>query len=76
MPTSDAQKRATIKWRAKNYAKLQFDTQKGNIDRWKAAAAEAGLSYAGFITAAIEEKITRDGLLASPAPEKENPPED
>lgn len=67
MPASEAQKRATAKYRAKTYEQIAIELPKGTRDRWKAAAAEAGGSLAGFIKAAVEEKIQSDGLHAAPA---------
>lgn len=55
MATSQAQKLAVQKYRAKTYDTIGFDVRKGKREEYKAAAAELGLSLAAFLTNAADE---------------------
>lgn len=57
MTTSQAQKLAVQKYRAKTYDTIGFDVKKGKREEYKAAAAELGLSLAAFLTNAADEFI-------------------
>ena len=59
---SEAQKRATQKYMKENLDDIKFRVKKGDKEKYKAAAADAGLSMAQFFVTAAEEKIERDGL--------------
>lgn len=73
MAVSQARKIAVRKYREKTYDTIGFDVKKGKRDEYKAAAAELGISLAGFLTAAAEEFIERHGgeVVARPLPSKE-----
>lgn len=59
---SEAQKRATSKYMKENLEDIKFRVKNGEKAKYKAAAADAGLSMAQFFITAAEEKIERDGL--------------
>lgn len=62
--STEAQKKASIKWQAANMKRVPFDVRKDYYEEvLKPAVKEAGMTVGGFIKAAIEEKIERDGLL-------------
>lgn len=54
-----AQARATKKYLA-NIGEYKLRTNKGDIERYKVVAEQAGMSLNKFIIQAIEEKIFRD----------------
>ena len=74
MPVSEAQKRATAKYKKENYEQLRIEVKKGKKDAIKAHAelhqpqvgefGKAGYSPAGslqgFINRAIDETMERD----------------
>lgn len=57
MKYAESQGRANRKYRSKTYDQVNITVYKGLRDRWKAVAEQAGLSLAGFITAAVEAHI-------------------
>ncbi len=59
MPYSEAQKRATLKYRAKAYDQINITTKKGIKELGKAQAAKKGLSLAAYITGLIEADIEK-----------------
>ena len=58
---SKAQQRATNKYIAKAYDRVNLTLPKGRKDEVKAHAEQRGESLNGFIKRAIEETIERDG---------------
>ena len=65
MKTSEAQKRASIKYAAANYKRVPLDLNKDYFEEvLKPAAAAAGMAVNTYIKEAIAEKIARDGLQA------------
>lgn len=61
MKTSEAQKRATIKYARENLKRVPFDVQKEYYDSvLKPHADSMGMTVNGFIKQAIAEKIERD----------------
>lgn len=60
MPTSKAQQRATNKYMAKAYDRINFVVPKGRKDQIKAHAAARGESVNGFIARAIAETMARE----------------
>ena len=58
---SKAQQRATNKYLAKAYDRVNLTLPKGRKDEVKAHAEQHGESLNGFIQRAIEETIERDG---------------
>ncbi len=57
MPYSDAQKRATIKYKTNNYERLVMDVKKGMKDIYKNQAEKKGMSLAGYIQYLIEKDM-------------------
>lgn len=62
MPSSEAQIRAQMKYRAKNYDQLNLQLKKGLRDRWKACAEAQGLSLTAYITQVMEAACDKAGL--------------
>ena len=60
MPASKAQQRATNKWIAKAYDRINLTVPKGQKERLQAHAEAHGESVNGFINRAIDEAIERD----------------
>ena len=58
---SKAQQRATNKYIAKAYDRVNLTLPKGRKDEVKAHAEQRGESLNGFIQRAIEETMERDG---------------
>lgn len=60
MPYSDAQKKATLKYRKENYARINFDLKKEKKEQYKQRAQKKGLSLNAYITELIENDIAND----------------
>ena len=60
MPYSDAQKRATAKYNAKAYDRINLIVKKGQKEIIQAHAQKRNESVNGFINRAIEEAMQRD----------------
>ncbi|MBD5101142.1 MAG: hypothetical protein HDT27_00300 [Subdoligranulum sp.] len=60
MAVSKAQQKATNKWIAKAYDRINLTVPKGKKARIQDCAAAVGESVNGFINAAIDEKMKRD----------------
>ena len=56
---TEAQKRATKKWIEKALESVSIRVRKGTRDIWAEAARQQGISLAGFIQEAVEEKMAR-----------------
>lgn len=69
MPASKAHIKATNKWMAKAYDRVNLTMPKGRKDTVQAHAAARGESVNGFINRAISETMERDGA-APEGPEK------
>ena len=70
MSVSRAQQKATNKWIAKAYDRINLTVPKGKKETIQAHAAAQGESVNGFINRAIDEKMERDGKKRPPeAPE-------
>lgn len=61
MAYSEAQKRATLKYKQKAYDKLTLEVKKGMKDVYKAQAAKRGLSLQAYIVSLIEADMAVDG---------------
>ena len=59
MPTTEAQKMATIRYAKKHLKRVPLDLQISDYEELKAAAKNAGESVNGFIKQAIVEKLKR-----------------
>lgn len=62
MTQTEAQKRATAKYKKEALKRIPLDVQKGKYEKIKAAATQAGKTVNGYIKEAIDEKMERDGL--------------
>lgn len=60
MPPSEAQKRATAKYKEKALKRIPLDVQKEKYEEIKAAAETANETVNGYIKKAIDERIQRD----------------
>lgn len=61
MAYSEAQKRATIKYRDKAYDRIEFNVPKGAKEVYKTQAAKRGLSLQAYIVSLIEADMAIDG---------------
>ena len=61
MPVSRAQQKATNKWIAKAYDRINLTVPKGKKETIQAHAEAQGESVNGFINRAISEAMERDG---------------
>lgn len=59
MPYSEAQKRATMKYRGKAYAQVTLDVKKETKETWKAQAVKRGMSLTAYISDLVEKDIER-----------------
>lgn len=55
MPYSEAQKRATMKYRKENYARINLDLKKEKKEEYKAQAAAHGMSLNAYIISLLEK---------------------
>lgn len=60
MPPTDAQKRATAKYKEKKLKRIPLDVQKEKYEEIKTAAAASGETVNGYIKKAIDERMQRD----------------
>lgn len=60
MTVTEAQKKATTKYKEKNIKRIPLDVQREKYDEIKAAADHAGETVNGFIKKAIDERIERE----------------
>lgn len=51
---SEAQVRATMKYRAKAYDRIELQVSKGTRDRWRALAEQEGKSLTAYIVSRVE----------------------
>lgn len=59
MAISEAQKRAVAKYNAKAYDRIELKVPKGKKEEIKKTADKCGRSLNGFISEAIDEKMSR-----------------
>ena len=64
MASTEAQKRASMKYTAKTYRRIPLDVRKEYYEVIAKAAEAAGESVNGYIKKAIEERIRRDSGAA------------
>ena len=62
MAYSEAQKRATMKWDAEHYDKIQITAPKGFKQKLMSAAKLTGKPYRQFIIEALTEAIEKQTL--------------
>lgn len=60
LKTTEAQRRAAVKWKKENYSRIPLDVPKAEHERLKGIAKAAGMTLGGYIKQAIAEKIERD----------------
>jgi len=60
MPYSEAQKRATAKYKRANYDRFEISVPKGKKESIQAHAAQQEESLNGFVNRAIDETVERD----------------
>ena len=60
MTLTEAQKKATTKYKEKNIKRIPLDVQKEKYDEVKAAADRAGETVNGYIKRAIDERMERE----------------
>lgn len=61
MAYSEAQKRATMKYKQKAYDRIEINVSKGTKEVYKAQAAKRGLSLQAYIVSLIEADMAIDG---------------
>lgn len=59
--TSEAHRRASVKWQKENYSRIPLDVRPAEKERIKQAAQACGMTVGGYIKQAIAEKIEREG---------------
>lgn len=57
MPYSEAQKRATLKYRTKAYDRIEITTPKGKREQIKVHAEKQGMSLNAYIVSLIEKDM-------------------
>lgn len=62
MAYTEAQKRATEKYKAKNIKRLPLDVQLDEYERFRVSSAFVGESLNGYIKKAIQERIECEKL--------------
>lgn len=60
MPTTDAQRRASAKYRAKTYDEIKLLVPKGSREEIRLHAVARSESLNGFVNRAIRETMARD----------------
>lgn len=55
MPYSEAQKKATLKYRKENYARINLDLKKEKKEEYRAQAAAHGMSLNAYIISLLEK---------------------
>ena len=60
MPTSEAQRRASAKYRAKTYDEIKLLVPKGSREVIRSHAAARSESINGFVNRAIQETMAKD----------------
>lgn len=62
MPASKAHQRASNKWIAKTYDRINLTVPKGQKEVIQTAAAAVGMSANAYIFAAVQEKMSRESV--------------
>lgn len=60
MAYSEAQKNATLRYKAKAYDRINLDVKKGTREIYKAQAAKRGMSLNAYIVSLIEADMKKD----------------
>ena len=71
MPYSEAQKRATMKYKAKVYEHIDLTVKKGQRDIYKAQAAAHGMSLNAYIVSLLEKDKTGEIVAEYAQPPRE-----
>lgn len=61
MAYSEAQKKATLKYREKNYARINLDLKKEKKEEYRKQAENQGMSLNAYIISLIERDMKGDG---------------
>ena len=66
---SEAQMKATRKYRAKTYDRIELQVPKGTRDRWRALAEQEGKSLTAYIVSRVEGAyVHAEEIIDAPAP--------
>ena len=60
MPYTEAQKKATLKYRQENYARITIDLKKEKKEEYRKRAEEKGKTLSSYIIELIEQDIAKD----------------
>lgn len=60
LKTTEAQRKASIKWQKANYKRIPLDVRPERHDELKKIAEAQGMTLGAWVKLAIEEKIKRD----------------
>ena len=60
LKTTEAQRRASVKWKKENYSRIPLDVPKAYHEELKAIAKAKNMTLGGYIKEAIAEKIERE----------------
>lgn len=60
LKTSEAQRKASVKWQKENYVRIPLDVRPEEKERIKNAAKKENMTVGGYIKEAINEKIERE----------------
>lgn len=60
MAQTEAQKRATAKYKEKNLKRIPLDVQKEKYEEIKAAADKAGETVNGYIKKAVDDRMEKE----------------
>ena len=60
MASTEAQKKASVKWQKENYSRIPLDVPKEYHQHLKDVANQNWMTLNGFIKKAIEEKLERE----------------
>ena len=60
MPYTEAQKKATLKYRQENYARITIDLKKEKKEEYKKRAEGKGKTLSTYIIELIEQDIAKD----------------
>ena len=74
MPYTEAQKKATLKYRKENYARINLDLKKEKKEEYKAQAAARGLSLNAYIIGLLEADKAALDAVAKPIPGADSAP--
>lgn len=74
MPYTEAQKKATLKYRKENYARINLDLKKEKKEEYKAQAAARGLSLNAYIIGLLQADKAALDAVVKPIPGADSAP--